>query len=39
MRSEVSLSHLSEDISYFSFYGDSKEEEDFKNFGGILPKI
>ena len=38
MRSEVSLSHSSEDISYFSFYGGGKEEEVFKNFGGILPK-
>ena len=37
MRAEVSLSNLSEDISYFSFYGDSKEEENFKNFGGNLP--
>ena len=37
MRSEVTLSNLSEDISYFSFYGDGKEEEDFKHFGGTLP--
>ena len=37
MRSEVSLSYLSEDISYFSFYEGSKEEEAFKNFGGTVP--
>jgi len=37
MRAEVSLSNISEDISYFSFYGDSKEEENFKNFEGTLP--
>ena len=38
MRSEVSLSHLSEDISYFIFHGESKEEKAFKNSGGTLPK-
>jgi len=38
MRSEVSLSHLSEDISYFIFHGESKEEEAFRNYGGTLPK-
>ena len=37
MRAEVSLTHLPDDISYFSFYGSSKEEEAFKNFGGIIP--
>ena len=37
MRAEVSLTHMPDDISYFSFYGDSKEEEAFKNFGGIVP--
>ena len=37
MRSEVSVSYSSEDISYFSFHGEGKEEEAFKNFGGILP--
>jgi folate-binding protein YgfZ len=38
MRSEVSLSHLSEDISYFIFHGESKEEEAFRNYEGTLPK-
>ena len=38
MRSEVSLNHLSEDISYFIFHGESKEEEAFRNYGGTLPK-
>jgi len=37
MRSEVSLSYSSEDISYFSFYGEGEEEKAFKNSGGILP--
>jgi len=37
MRSEVCLSHLSKDISYFSFYGGGKEEQSFKNYGGVLP--
>tara|TARA_B110000967_G_scaffold204422_1_gene246871 strand:- start:238 stop:1164 length:927 start_codon:yes stop_codon:yes gene_type:complete len=39
MRSEVYLNHSSEDISYFSFYGGGKEEQSFKDCGGILPKI
>ena len=37
MRSDVDVSHLSEDISYFNFYGNSPEEKAFKNFGATLP--
>jgi len=38
MRSSVYINYLSEDISYFSFYGGGKEEQIFKDLGGALPK-
>ena len=37
LRSKVELEKTPDNTSYFSFYGGSKEEETFKNSGGIVP--